>query len=1061
MNRNNAKRSRLGQEAVLGLMPPLTGVVGIYGAEITRAAQIATLEVNEQGGVLGKPLRLVIEDDGSLPHSAVMAAERLIDHHGCAAIIGNLLSNSRIAVTYRVAEPRKIPLLNYSFYEGSILSRYFFHFAALPNQQIGRMIPYMREQYGNKMFFAGNNYEWPRGSIDAAKEVLLQQGGQVVGEEYLPIGVSSCSIDDLLQQVVDSGADVFVPYFAGADQLLLLTRFSVLDLKKRMVVVTGHYDEILASHLPPEVRDGYYSSNTYFMTVGTESNRCFLDRLSAMPNVTGIWPRGNGIVTNFGEGAYLCVKAFAQAANLAGTLDTKELVRALETISVTGPQGTVDMDPATHHAKVNTFLSRCNSEGQFDIVAGFGAIDPVMPERYSHLRIDARAAREEDIRLQARMLEHMTEGVCLVRALDGLVVYANRGFEKMFAYDQHEIMGQAITVTCASTDQIQGIFDHLYRKGFWKGELRNVRKDGTLFWVHVSITTLTHAEFGEVWMAIYQDISMRKQAEEELHQYRDNLEEMVRLRTEELERARDAAEAGARAKETFLVNMSHEIRTPMNGVLGMAELLSRTILTEQQRHYVATIQRSGHTLLRIINDILDFAKIQDGRLPLEILRFDLDVVMSDVCYIFTQRAMQKNLEFRFNRVTDSAYHLLGDPYRLSQILFNLLGNAVKFTDQGSVHLSLEVAEEQAADILLRFCVTDTGIGISPDYQNQMCQNFSQEDASITRRFGGTGLGLAITRQLVSVMGGHLWVESTPGQGSSFWFTARFGKQQPGDRKEIAAWQREEIAVAPDTLCFRGHVLLVEDNVVNQEVAKTTLELLGCCVTVATDGQQALSLVCGQEPPFDAVFMDCEMPVLDGFTTTMRLRQWERQSGKIPVPVIALTAHVLQESRQRCTEAGMNDYLHKPFSQADMANVLRRWLSTSPVASDRSDEPSGEVLDPVALGRILELTRKSGAGLLIKMVGHYLSRTPELLATLRQALDCNDPEGVRIAAHTLKSSSLTMGVVQLAELGRVMEAGHADLALVGRLLQGSDALFAEAKQALNALCAEQQTGESHE
>ncbi|MBF0271289.1 MAG: ABC transporter substrate-binding protein [Magnetococcales bacterium] len=1078
------KKSYNDHEVVLGLMSPMTGVVGMYGAEISMAAELAAREVNENGGVLGRPLRLVVEDDGSLPPSAVMAAERLVEHHGCVAMIGNLLSNSRIAVAYRVAEPRKIPLLNFSFYEGSILSRYFFHFAALPNQQIGKMIPYMHAHHGRRMFFAGNNYEWPRGSIEAAKEVLLQDGGEVVGEEYLPLGVTRERIDALLAQVAASGATVFVPYFAGADQLLLLSRFSALGLTGRMVVVMGHYDELMASHLEPKVRGGHYSSNTYFMTVDTDENRRFLDRLAAMPGVTGLWPAGNGILTNFGEGACLCVKAFAQAANQAGTLDSEALVNALERLAVTGPQGRVHMDPMTHHARVNTFLSRCTPEGRFEIIENFGLMDPVMPERYSHLRIDARAAREEDIRLQARMLEHMTEGVCLVRALDGVIVYTNRRFEKMFGYGRGEIIGHTIAVTHAGTDPaidavVQGIVSQLYRKGIWEGEVRNIKKDGTLFWGHISITTLTHAEHGEVWMGIHQDITVRKQAEDELRRYRENLEELVRLRTEELEKARDAAESGARAKEIFLVNMSHEIRTPMNGVLGMADLIMRTELTEQQRHYVETIHRSGRTLLRIINDILDFAKIQEGRLFLEMLRFDLDVVIRDICDIFTQRALRKGLDFHFNRVGDENRQLLGDPYRLSQILFNLLGNAVKFTDQGSVGLSVGVVEEREADILLRFCVMDTGIGISEDYQSQMFQNFSQEDPSVARRFGGTGLGLAITRQLVSIMDGELWMESAPGQGSTFWFTARFGKQRQGDLQEIAAWQGDQTSLSPDTVRFSGHVLLVEDNPVNQEVAMATLELFGCQVTVAFNGQQALTLVRDTVPGFDVIFMDCEMPILDGFETTRRLRIWEKMAGRSSIPIVALTAHVLQESRQKCNAVGMNDYLHKPFSQAELGAVLHRWLPHE-VREPRgresdSDSSAGAVLLPVvmgldeselavldreAVGRILELVQKGGTNLLGKMVEHYLLRTPELMQALRQALEQGDSEGVRVAAHTLKSSSLTMGVARLAELARTMEMEHGDLAAVSRHFQHSDALFDEARQALQALCDSQREGDIH-
>ncbi|WP_054774436.1 substrate-binding protein [Methylogaea oryzae] len=274
-------------------MPPLTGLVSLYGQEIVWAARIACDEINEQGGVLGRPLELIVEDDGSLPQTAVPAALRLVEEHRCAAIIGNLLSNSRIAVAGQVAETKRIPYLNFSFYEGSISGRYFFHFAALPNQQIDKMIPWMGRQYGFKMFFAGNNYEWPRGSIDAAKRVLNGLGGDVVGEEYLPIGASPEEIDVLLRQVARSGADVFVPYFAGSDQLTLLTHFTEMGLKNHMAVVMGHYDEAMVSRLPASVREGFYSSNTYFMSVPTQENRRYLARLAALPGIDGIWPKGN------------------------------------------------------------------------------------------------------------------------------------------------------------------------------------------------------------------------------------------------------------------------------------------------------------------------------------------------------------------------------------------------------------------------------------------------------------------------------------------------------------------------------------------------------------------------------------------------------------------------------------------------------------------------------------------------------------------------------------------------------------------------------------------------
>jgi PAS domain S-box-containing protein len=499
-------------------MPPLTGLVGLYGSEIARAGLIACQEVNENGGVLGRPLELVIEDDGSLPESAVAAAENLIIRDRCTAIIGNLLSNSRIAVAYRVAEPRKIPYLNFSFYEGSISSRYFFHFAALPNQQIERMIPYMHEKFGPRMFFAGNNYEWPRGSIHAGKAALEEAGGIVVGEEYCPIGVSDTAIDNLLDQVEETAPDVFVPYFAGADQLSLLTRFTERGLKKRMAVVMGHYDEMMASNLSPEVREGFYSSNTYFMTVDTAENRDFLARLEKFPEVTGVWPQGNGILTNFGEGTYICVKAFAEAANLAGSLESEALVDALKTIETLAPQGTVQMNPQFHHARVNTYLSQCGTDGVFSIVKNFGAIDPILPERYRHQVIKQDTTLDEDLRIQTRILELMSEAVFIVSAENKSVVYANGGAERMFGYDTGEMLGLLVTQFCRTPEGAPGTFlddilSTLAHKGDWQGEIRRNGKDGSDGSCSLSAFAFTHPVHGEVWLFVATDITKRKLVE--------------------------------------------------------------------------------------------------------------------------------------------------------------------------------------------------------------------------------------------------------------------------------------------------------------------------------------------------------------------------------------------------------------------------------------------------------------------------------------------------------------------------------------------------------------------
>ncbi len=759
----------------LGLLPPLTGLVSIYGTEIVRAAQIACAEVNEAGGVLGRALQLVIEDDGSLPDSAVPAAKRLIDHHGCVAIIGNLLSNSRIAVAYDVAERRRVPLLNFSFYEGSILSRYFFHFAALPNQQIDRMIPYMRDRFGPRIFFAGSNYEWPRGSIDAAKKVLMRDGevrpGETVGEEYLPIGASDDRIEALLDQVQACAPDVFVPYFAGADQINLLTRFAQRGLKQRMAVVMGHFDEMMASALAPSVRAGLYSSNTYFMSVDSAANRRYLRQLAQLPGVTGIWPAGNGILTNFGEGAYVCVKAFAQAANAAASVEPESVVDALRAIEVTAPQGRVRMDPETHHAQVNTFLSRCESDGAFTIVEKFGAIDPVLPERYSHQRIGLRATLEGDIRLQARMLEQMSEAVLLVNALDATVVYASASVSRMFGYSNTELIGASVALLDAPSNGRPGptyveVIRLLPSKGGWRGELPSRRRDGSLLWCSISMSAFTHPVYGELWMCVAGDISERKRAEAELRRLNDELEQRVELRTADLRLARNEADRANAAKSEFLSRMSHELRTPLNAVIGFAQLLEtdrQAPLNSIQLDNVQEILQAGGHLLKLINEVLDLSRIESGHLELSIEAVPIVPLiqgcMKQVHLLAAKRDLSMILEPGATGV------VLADVMRLRQVLLNLLSNAIKYNRLGgSIVLSCAPTEPRR----LRVSVRDSGQGIAQSALSHLFVPF-ERFASTDDEVEGSGIGLPLTKYLVEAMGGSIGVHSVPGEGSTFWF----------------------------------------------------------------------------------------------------------------------------------------------------------------------------------------------------------------------------------------------------------------------------------------------------
>jgi len=546
----------------LGLMPPLSGIVSMYGNDITWAGKIAVEEINSKGGVLGSEIELVVLDDGSLPDSSVLAANRLIDEYGCVAIIGNLLSNSRIAVANLVAEPRKVPYLNFSFYEGSISGRYFFSFSALPNQQIEKMIPYMVDRFGAKVFFAGNNYEWPRGSIDAAKRVLLKCGGEIIGEEYLPIGTTHEEIENLLEMVSNSGADIFVPYFAGSDQISLLNRFSELGLKKKIAVVMGHYDEAMVSLLKPEVREGFFSVNTYFMSLKNSKNDDYMKKLALQKGVRGIHPNGNGVLTNFGEGTYVCVCAFAKALKLAGEVEREKIVDALESISVDAPQGVVSMDAQTHHAIVNSYLAQCQSDGRFAIIKDFGQIAPKIPERYktqTHLSVGSPKKPSDTLRkglnFVSKSILDSTDIAVIATDEDGLVLQVNKGARDLFGYEENEFLGLSVHMLVpphirAFHKEALSAFVNGDQKEIRmgkRGEITGYKKDGTFFPAEASISKF-QVDDDWILVATIMDISARKKAEEDLS-WRANHDALTKLPNRALikERLENALERTARS----------------------------------------------------------------------------------------------------------------------------------------------------------------------------------------------------------------------------------------------------------------------------------------------------------------------------------------------------------------------------------------------------------------------------------------------------------------------------------------------------------------------------------
>ncbi len=644
-------------------------------------------------------------------------------------------------------------------------------------------------------------------------------------------------------------------------------------------------------------------------------------------------------------------------------------------------------------------------------------VDADAPPRHLFIveDITARKQMKEKLRISEerhRLLADNAIDTIKTMDLDGRFSYVSPSVEKLRGFTADEVKPQSLeeVLTPDSLTIAQAYFEKLranVEAGLplenFRGELEQRCKDGSTVWTDVTASPIlsTNGTFVEI-LGVSRDISERKRYEHELRQ------------------AYDAAEAANAAKSEFLAHMSHEIRTPMNAVLGLAQVLEREPLIGKQREMVERIRTAGQSLLAILDDVLDLSKIEAGQLRIEPRPFDLGSLLANLDSLMGQAAGTKGLTLRLEPPATQLGSLIGDGLRLEQVLFNLTGNAIKFTERGEVAVFVQVRAIDETVVRLRFEVCDSGIGIAPEALARLFSPFTQADAGISRRFGGTGLGLSICKRLVELMGGEIGVESQVGQGSTFWFELPFQKGREGDKDALATHQAQPSC---EPRLVGMYILVVDDSAMNRDLMERALALEGAATTLAADGQQAVQLLITRPEAFNAVLMDVQMPVMDGLTAIRLIRE---DLGLTDLPIIAFTAGVREEQQAAARAAGANDVLAKPMDLDQMAVMLSKWIkprqTSAPTLQTSADIKTVKDFPDIAgIDRDRAAKRLSGdRDMFISLLEMFFDDNINAVKLARSDLASGDREMAARRLHTLVSNAGFICALDIMESARGLE-----------------------------------------